>query len=161
MIILHSFSAWLSGHAGVDACGVLWSSLFLGSSRRAGPACASGSVIQRRALCSLHGQAAPITGEQVWEKAELRSTGNKELRNERAGGMKSDVWGSARKGRGGQGLSGGGGKTSPAEVDVCAVLREGVGVQLHEGTTKHEESAKWVCTGGTQSVAWVVLIRCL
>lgn len=71
------------------------------------------------------------------EKAELSSAGNKD----QAGGTKSDVWDSARKGRGGQDLSGGGGKTNHAEVDVCAVLRESVGICMHEGTTKHEESA--------------------
>lgn len=153
MIISHSFSAWLSGHGRVDACGMLWSSHFLGSSRRDAPACAFRSVIWRCAQCSLHGQAASVIWSKYGKKAERGSAGNKD----QTGGTKSDVWHSARKGRGGQDLSGGGGKTNQAEVDVCAVLWEGVGVRMHEGTTKREESAEWVCTGEAQSMAWVVL----
>lgn len=94
-----------------------------------------------------------ICGAGMGKGRELGS-GNKD----QTGGTKSDVWDSARKGRGGQDLSGGGGKTNQAEVDACAVLREGVGVRMHEGTTKREESAGWVCAGEAQSMAWVVSI---
>lgn len=111
-------------------------------------------MIWRWAQCSLHGQAAPVFVVQLWERAELGSAGKKD----QTGGTKSDIWDSARKGRGGQDLSGGGGETNQAEVDACAVLREGVGIRMHEGTTKREESAGWVCAGEAQSMAWVVSI---
>lgn len=133
---------------------MLWSSLFLGSSRRDDPACAFRSVIWKWAQCSLHGQAAPGFVERVWEKAELNSAGKKYEKGER----KSGVWDSARKGRGRKDLSGGGDKTNQAEVDACAVLREGVGMCVHEGTTKRGESAKWVCTGEAQSTVRMVLV---
>lgn len=54
---------------------------------------------------------------------------------------------SARKRRDRHDLSGGGGTTHQAEVDACVVLREGVGIRMHGGTAKHEESAEWVCAG--------------
>lgn len=96
----------LSGHARVGICCVLWSSLFFGSVLRV--------VSMDRLpfyLCSKYGERQ--------DSAVLATRTRQEEPNQMSGVL---------QGRGGQGLSGGGGKPEQAEVDAGAVLREGVGV---------------------------------